>query len=688
MVIDRNRETFEEKKGVNPKKDWGVDPTSIVRQELQCLLGTSSRHHSLFLILATRLESTGSILAHPLYKITEAEVISYSLQPLSPAARQYANDLKAYLQSGCFYLTDDYSVTLNLTENKHQRNPFQAKFCWNAQFCLSLNESIQQNWLTPIIKGFAGSVELSEEVEMALLSRKSYSSAPCLRGLLRDSEDTGYSVETEVLVKLPNREFSYVQLRGTLPVPWEVGDRGVGVTKQPLAAYSAFNRYFAELKRRYGEVIVINLLSENSSEERITQAFLQLFSKYQAETSEGISYQALPHGLEPGALDASLHGYTLFGPGNQLLTQQRTVPRVNCLNCLSRTDAVMEGLAQKQLKALSISLGKAASLHLKNSLNFLWTQNSSALSDTQNSDFHLEPTLQSDCETIRICSWNLGGLKAPKGLDLRDWVGRERKKAVLVAVGLQEAVRLNAMNSLNLTSNFEVYMEWDRLLLEALNQCEAVYSVLTTVNMVGCYLAVFVLNEYFEDVSELEIDRVQAGFGCLGNKGAVAIRLKLRNKSICFLNCHLASGQENTAEREKQATKVLEETFRNANQRVFDHDIVYLFGDLNFRIDLPTETIFSLLRSVSVDTLRNKDQLSVLRRSGNSVLSMFSEPPLTFWPTYKFKPRDDQYDGKRNPAWTDRILYYGSHLEPLSYHSNHIPYSDHRPIHLVTALTT
>ena len=255
---------------------------------------------------------------------------------------------------------------------------------------------------------------------------------------------------------------------------------------------------------------------------------------------------------------------------------------------------------------------------------------------------------------------------------------------VLVAVGLQEVVRLTAMNSLNLTSNFGIYREWDTLLSEALNEEELAYSALASVDMVGCYLVVFVLNEYLGEVSDLKTDKVQAGFGSyLGNKGAVAVRLRLSGQSVCFLNCHLASGQENVGEREEQAKKILKETFTST---VLDHDIVYLFGDLNFRIDLPKESVFSLLRSMSVDRLRHHDQLSTLRTSDSSVLSLFSEPPLTFQPTYKFNLKDDLYDHNRTPSWTDRILYYGA-IDPVSYLSSNIPYSDHRPISLVTSLT-
>lgn len=74
-----------------------------------------------------------------------------------------------------------------------------------------------------------------------------------------------------------------------------------------------------------------------------------------------------------------------------------------------------------------------------------------------------------------------------------------------------------------------------------------------------------------------------------------------------------------------------------------------------------------------------------LVRSQKRALSEFTESPVTFWPTYKFKVGTSVYDlNKRKPAFTDRVLYKdpGSNrvtqdlYKPFTQFVN----SDHKPV--------
>jgi inositol-1,4,5-trisphosphate 5-phosphatase len=77
-------------------------------------------------------------------------------------------------------------------------------------------------------------------------------------------------------------------------------------------------------------------------------------------------------------------------------------------------------------------------------------------------------------------------------------------------------------------------------------------------------------------------------------------------------------------------------------------------------------------------------------QSTGDAFSELTELPLTFPPTYKFGAGVDNYDTKRRPAWTDRILYQVNanvydnvtlKIEGLSYKSHmHYRASDHRPV--------
>ena len=68
--------------------------------------------------------------------------------------------------------------------------------------------------------------------------------------------------------------------------------------------------------------------------------------------------------------------------------------------------------------------------------------------------------------------------------------------------------------------------------------------------MVGCYIIMFAKEEHREKISVIRKVKVKTGFsGMTGNKGSVAVRFNFENTSFSFLNSHLESGQNATAER-------------------------------------------------------------------------------------------------------------------------------------------
>ena len=91
------------------------------------------------------------------------------------------------------------------------------------------------------------------------------------------------------------------------------------------------------------------------------------------------------------------------------------------------------------------------------------------------------------------------------------------------------------------------------------------------------------------------------------------------------------------------------------------------------------------------DLLIQSDQLNFERAIGN-IPEIFKEGEIAFAPTFKRKAYDNSSFGmKRNPAYTDRILYFCNNdeakeenecrLQLKSYDSNNlIDNSDHRPV--------
>ena len=186
--------------------------------------------------------------------------------------------------------------------------------------------------------------------------------------------------------------------------------------------------------------------------------------------------------------------------------------------------------------------------------------------------------------------------------------------------------------------------------------------------ILGIVLMVFVKRPLLCYVREVETVSWKTGLGgLLGNKGAVSLRMLLGDLHLCFTNCHLVPHLENNERRVQDLHDIVEyQYFDVADMRILDHDVVILFGDLNFRIEGKEhrEIIETLqLSSSKWKNLFECDQLrleQVKGRNSGSSLHMFMEMEVEFAPSYKYKPDTDCYEGEeknRPPAWCDRILW-------------------------------
>ncbi|GAA5856870.1 hypothetical protein JCM5353_007305, partial [Sporobolomyces roseus] len=200
----------------------------------------------------------------------------------------------------------------------------------------------------------------------------------------------------------------------------------------------------------------------------------------------------------------------------------------------------------------------------------------------------------------------------------------------------------------------------------------------------------------------------------MGNKGAVGIRLGLKGEkteeSWTFVTAHLAAHQEQVERRNRDWKEITQrlvfvEQGREGSERgLYETGNLFVFGDLNYRISLTSpkrlaphvlshhiQTICSPLSdssslSSSLSTLLPHDQLRQ-QTSLSKTLHHLEEAPITFPPTYKFKPGTrDTYKTftKRIPGWCDRILYLSNTAEEVEcemYRSEmDFTASDHKPV--------
>lgn len=176
------------------------------------------------------------------------------------------------------------------------------------------------------------------------------------------------------------------------------------------------------------------------------------------------------------------------------------------------------------------------------------------------------------------------------------------------------------------------------------------YELLTKERLMGIYLALYVHRDVRPLVEGCSQSSVAAGLmrGRLGNKGAVAISLKLSGVTFLFLSAHLAAHEGRVAHRLANMTKIKAELevddFLDPNDARknledptdrFDH--TFLCGDLNFRLDITRLHAEWLISRREYAQAQEFDQLrKIMNGLGTSVFSGFHEATIDFPPTFKY----------------------------------------------------
>ena len=285
---------------------------------------------------------------------------------------------------------------------------------------------------------------------------------------------------------------------------------------------------------------------------------------------------------------------------------------------------------------------------------------------------------------VSCCTWNVHGISPPNE-DLRQLLHLHEDKPLpdIVAVGLQEAETKPHLFIVEIVQE----NRWVQILQDYLGYYGLVR--VRSLRMMGMIVLVAVQTKHLPYLEEIKTGFARTAVGgWLGTKGAVAIRFMLHKRTFCFINCHFAAHMDAIKQRNSNFESVLKYvTFPDVNvSRVLEHDVVLLFGDLNYRIDeIPVEEVKKLVSSNELAPLKEHDQL-MKSRTTEEVFQGFLEQQFEFPPTYKFTLGTNDWDGdqKRKPAWCDRILWkeasQGS-VTPVTY-TSHPRYlaSDHKPV--------
>ena len=298
---------------------------------------------------------------------------------------------------------------------------------------------------------------------------------------------------------------------------------------------------------------------------------------------------------------------------------------------------------------------------------------------------------------IFIGSWNVGGNFKKDNSIILEWLYpmKNMENPDIYIIGLQEIVNLNAKNIV-LSSNSSVVEAWRNLISQNINKIDK-YIMIKSLDVVGIFLIIFVKESLKEKIRNIESLIIRTGLlGTIGNKGSCLIRFNYLDTSVAISCCHLSSGSKEVNSRFTELTDLITKVLPNKNEklnskdmRVKDHDYMFLFGDLNFRIDLDTNTCINMIKTGDLEKLASEDQFNKMKNLYFDLIEV-TEYPLRFEPTYKYIVGTCNYDTKKNrvPSWCDRILFKkNSELKVIEYNKIDYLISDHKPIFGIYKIT-
>uniref|UniRef100_A0A3Q3A4J3 Inositol polyphosphate-5-phosphatase E n=1 Tax=Kryptolebias marmoratus TaxID=37003 RepID=A0A3Q3A4J3_KRYMA len=212
--------------------------------------------------------------------------------------------------------------------------------------------------------------------------------------------------------------------------------------------------------------------------------------------------------------------------------------------------------------------------------------------------------------------------------------------------------------------------DWEICLQETLGPH---YVMLYTASHGVLYLTVFIRRDLIWFCSEVEHATVTTRIiSQIKTKGAVGVTFTFFGTSFLFITSHFTSGDAKVYERILDYNKIIEalalpksipdtNPYRSSpSDATTKFDQVFWFGDFNFRLSKDRAGVESIMKQAAggdVSLLLDHDQLSKEMKDG-SIFKGFQEPPIHFFPTYKFDIGCDTYDTtskQRTPSYTVRM---------------------------------
>lgn len=231
--------------------------------------------------------------------------------------------------------------------------------------------------------------------QLVVISRRSIR-RPGVRYLRRGVDingDCANWVETEQVLISDGEAYSFLQVRGSIPVyfsqsPYKL--QPIPVLRRSVEDNElAFSKHFESLKKIYGDVVAVSLVEKQPSRESIVgELFAKLAEKHSVKL-EWFDFHKICSGMHfenvkklfqtKGGRYVQDFGFSTLH-GGSIITQQAGVPRVNCMDCLDRTNVVQAAFARRALERQIGSRRPKNKSDFEMSFNAIWADNGDNIS--------------------------------------------------------------------------------------------------------------------------------------------------------------------------------------------------------------------------------------------------------------------------------------------------------------------
>ncbi|XP_009804654.1 phosphoinositide phosphatase SAC6 [Nicotiana tabacum] len=375
-----------------------------------------------YLLVITERESVGSYLGHPIFKVSSMKVFpcDHSLKNTPAEQKKMEAEFSALLnvaeRTPGLYFSYDVNITLSAQrlhdlgdESKllplwRQADP---RFLWNNYMMEVLIDHKLDPFLLPVVQGSFHNFQAAigkDIVDVTLIARRC-NRRTGTRMWRRGADSDGFVanfVESEQIIQLNGCTASFVQVRGSIPLLW---DQVVDLTYKPKfeivkleEAPRVVERHFLDLRKKYGNVLSVDLVNKHGGEGRLNEKFANAMQQVVGDDVRYLHFDfhhicGHVHFERLSILYDQIEDffiknrYFLLNEKGEKVEMQLGVVRTNCIDCLDRTNVTQSMLARKMLEFQLRRLGvfdaeEAISTHpnLDESFKILWANHGDDIS--------------------------------------------------------------------------------------------------------------------------------------------------------------------------------------------------------------------------------------------------------------------------------------------------------------------